>query len=71
MLNGRGDAEHDNFTSVSHRGLAVVDYCIVPQARFHLFKNVIVQPVRSLCNEHSIQQLPNARLPTILFYHVL
>ena len=63
MLNGRGDADADNLTSVSHRGLAVVDYCIVPQAEFHLFKNFTVQPVRSLCNEHNIQQHPDARLP--------
>ena len=37
MLNGRGEAELGNFTTVSHRGLSVVDYCMVAQTRFHLF----------------------------------
>ena len=28
IVNGRGNPQFDNFTSVSSRGKAVVDYCI-------------------------------------------
>ena len=37
MLNGRFATQYDGFTPVSAKGLAVVDYCVVPKVSFHKY----------------------------------
>ena len=61
ILNGRGDPKLDNYTSVSPRGRAVVDYMIVPRDQLSLFSEFQVQTVSDLANEHRLT--PSSRMP--------
>ena len=50
MLNGRFDNDQDNFTSVSTKGSAVVDYCIVTHSNFSQFSDFRVTSTNDLIN---------------------
>ena len=46
ILNGRFDKSKDGFTSVSTKGLAVVDYCICPSRSINSFANFqVIDPL--------------------------
>ena len=61
ILNGRGDPKLDNYTSVSPRGRAVVDYMIVPRDQLSLFSEFQFQTVSDLVNQHRLT--PSSRMP--------
>ena len=68
--NGRYDSSNDNFTSVSTKGLAVVDYLVVPQSSFIKFDNFKVVDTLDVCNIHEIpvdSTIPDHRLITSSF----
>ena len=73
ILNGRFDPTKDNFTSVSTKGLSVVDYCIIPNAFINLFENFHVQDVHdSISNGIPIDStIPDHRILTVEFKHAL
>ena len=50
MLNGRFDNDQDNFTSVSTKASAVVDYCIVTHSNFSQFSDFRVTSTNDLIN---------------------
>lgn len=54
VLNGRFDPVKDNYTSVSTKGLAVVDYCVVPVHAFSQFSNFTVHDTLHLVNSCKI-----------------
>ena len=49
IVNGRGEPELDNFTSVSSRGKAVVDYCITSYTGLEHVTDFRVHLVTQLC----------------------
>ena len=51
VLNGRLCPLNDNFTSISHRGKAVVDYMITPHHNFNHFSNFSVKTMSNLVRE--------------------
>ena len=53
MLNGRCDAENDNYTSISTRGKAVVDYICAPHENLDKCESFKVIPTSSLFGERS------------------
>ncbi len=57
VLNGRVTPELDNFTSVSHRGRAVVDYFICDHHNLDSFTSVEVKTVSSLINTHDLSTM--------------
>ncbi len=52
VLNGRCEVNDDNFTSISRRGKAVVDYLCVPHDVFHTCKYFKVFTVQSIAIDH-------------------
>ena len=50
MLNGRFDNDQDNFTSISKKGSAVADYCIVAHSNFSQFSTLRVTSTNYLIN---------------------
>ena len=61
ILNGRISPNFDNYTSISGRGKAVVDYLISPHASIDQFTKCAVLPIRELCDD--IKYKPSAKLP--------
>ena len=61
VLNGRFDSSLDNFTSISQKGRATVDYICVPHDVFHLCKYFKVLTVESIVNEFNLHQLIGTR----------
>ena len=53
-LNGRVDPLKDAFTSVSTKGLAVVDYCLVPLQLFSAFSKFHVVDIREFVHSKNI-----------------
>lgn len=53
MLNGRGIYQN-TYTSISTRGSAVVDYCLVPIQCYDDFKNFEVLEILELCDKLNI-----------------
>ena len=67
MLNGRFDTQHDGFTSVSAKGLAVVDYCVVPKVSFHKYCDFKVLDPLVVATNSSIKidsKIPDHRILT-------
>ena len=63
MLNGRNNKVHD-FTSISVKGNAVVDYCFVSQNEFDLFSEFSVKRVTDLINSCGvISSVASSALP--------
>jgi len=50
ILNGQFDQTKDNFTSVSTRGVAVVDYYITPNTALEQFENFQVNDILDIIN---------------------
>ena len=79
MLNGRFTDKND-FTSVSKKGLAVVDYAIVNQDYLHKCDGVTVERSHDMftltglvgvCDpEHQCCQLGSFRMREILFFNI-
>ena len=69
VLNGRLCSENDDFTSVSTRGKAVVDYICVPHECYKNFSNFRVISPESLVHRHNLQHLlgPRSKLPDHYF----
>ena len=67
MLNGRSK-DSNEFTSISTKGLAVVDYCLVPTENFALFQDFAVWKILDILDKFSIN-VPS-KLPdhSILFW---
>ncbi|XP_060587764.1 uncharacterized protein LOC132743245 [Ruditapes philippinarum] len=65
VLNGRFNINDDNYTSVSRKGRAVVDYLCVPQDNLHLFEGFKVITVQSIVDAHGLHGLlgERSRLP--------
>jgi hypothetical protein len=61
LLNGRFCPELDNYTSISHRGLAVVDYIITPHDCFHNFNSFEVMATTKLIDDMHLAHLLNSR----------
>ena len=61
VLNGRFLHTSDNFTSVSSRGRAVVDYILVPHDCFNSCENFEVISPTSIINQHNLQYLLGER----------
>ena len=55
MLNGRFGPNSNKFTSVSYRGLAVVDYCITSISNFNDITTFEVLLVQDMLDEYNIQ----------------
>ena len=63
MLNGRNNKTHD-FTSISSKGSAVVDYCFVSQDEIDMFSDFSVIRVTDLINSCGIiSSVASAALP--------
>ena len=62
VINGRINPLCDNFTSVSHRGWAVVDYFAVPYERLHLVRDFAVIPVNDYVKDNRIRQIGSNRI---------
>ncbi|CAG2205510.1 unnamed protein product [Mytilus edulis] len=60
VLNGRF-AENDNFTSISRKGKAVVDYFCVPHDSLSNYDNFKVLPIQSIVDMHKLQPLIGER----------
>ena len=60
MLNGR--VGEQTFTSISTKGKAVVDYCIVPHEQLDLYESFHVKPVTQIANEFSLPIPPLAKM---------
>ena len=68
ILNGRFDRTKDNFTSVSTRGVAVVDYYITPNTALEQFENFQVHDILDIINSKNIlidSTIPDHRLLTV------
>ena len=65
VLNGRLCVENDDFTSVSTRGKAVVDYICVPHDCYKNCSNFQVTTPETLVHRHKLQHLlgPRSKLP--------
>lgn len=61
ILNGRFEHEMDNFTSISTKGKAVVDYICTPHDTFKRCQSLRVITVQSLIQQHSLHQLVGDR----------
>ena len=64
-LNGRFDPLKDGFTSVSTKGLAVVDYCLVPLQHFSAFSKFNVVDIHDFVHSKDIavdSKIPDHRL---------
>ena len=61
VLNGRFDNDDDNFTSVSPRGRAVVDYICVPHENFEQCVSFKVMTSRSIVNDGNLTHLLRER----------
>ena len=55
MLNGRNFI-HNDFTSVSSKGSAVVDYCVVSHESLHTFKQFTVIRATELVNRAIVER---------------
>ena len=53
MLNGRSK-DSNEFTSISTKGLAVVDYCLDPTENFALFQDFAVWKILDILDKFSI-----------------
>ncbi len=62
VVNGQIDPLQDNFTSVSHRGRAVVDYFAVPNEQLHFVKEFAVIPVNDYVERNQIQHIGSSRI---------
>ena len=62
VLNGRLCPLDDSFTSISHRGKAVVDYMITSHNYLQYFSNFMVKPVNVLVEELEITEGGYTRL---------
>ncbi|CAC5360994.1 unnamed protein product [Mytilus coruscus] len=60
VLNGRF-AEYDNFTSISRKGKAVVDYFCVPHDSLSNYDNFKVLPIQNIVDIHKLQPLIGER----------
>ncbi len=56
ILNGRVDPLMDNFTSISHRGKAVVDYILVPQCQLPYITSFSVNTMSDLTDKYDLPQ---------------
>lgn len=56
IVNGRVNSHGDGFTSVSIRGRAVVDYCLVPWNSLGMIKNFLVDYVSDLCEKLNFEE---------------
>ncbi len=56
IVNGRVNSSRDGFTSVSVRGRAVVDYCLVPWNQLGLVKDLSVFYVCDLCENFGLDE---------------
>ena len=45
ILNGRGNSENNSFTYIGPNGSSVVDYCLIPIDKQHLFEDFKVLPI--------------------------
>jgi exonuclease III len=61
ILNGRITPELDNYTSVSSRGKAVVDYMITSHSTLNQFTRCEVHLIKELCNKMGYK--PESKLP--------
>ena len=61
MVNGRGSSDLDNFTSVSTKGRAVVDYCITTWNDLNRLVDFRVFLVSQLCE--MVEYQGNVKLP--------
>ena len=61
VLNGRFDSTQDNFTSISQKGRATVDYICVPHDVFQLCKYFKVLTVQSIVDDFKLHQLIGTR----------
>ena len=64
-LNGRFDPLKDGFTSVSTKGLVVVDYCLVPLQHFSAFSEFHVVDIHEFVHSKNIavdSKIPDHRL---------
>ena len=68
LFNGCFDPTKDNFTSVSSKGVSVVDYCITPPTAMGLFNNYQVQDIHDIIVSNDIpidSAIPDHRLLTV------
>lgn len=61
VLNGRISPEYDNFTSISTKGKAVVDYIFTPQSNIELFNSFEIHTVKELSHKYNIK--PDCAMP--------
>ena len=62
VLNGRGNPAQDDFTSISNKGRAVVDYIIVPHRQLNKFARFAVHPMYKLMSVCKIQPEPRLKV---------
>ena len=62
LLNGRFDNDQDKFTSISTKGSAVVDFCIVTHSNFSQFSDFRVT------NTNDNKFYPGIMLPDLFRY---
>ena len=68
ILNGRFDRSKDNYTSVSSKGLAVVDYILTSYSTLSSFKNFQVHDILEIINSNGVpidSAIPDHRLLTV------
>ena len=70
ILNGRF-GEGDAFTSVSTKGLSVVDYCIVPIEYFSKFVNFKVHSMLDILQNHNLHSIGNLPDHSLLVWNFL
>ena len=70
ILNGRF-REGDAFTSVSNKGLSVVDYCLVPIEYFSKFENFKVHSMLDIVQDHNLHSIGNLPDHSLLVWNFL
>ena len=70
ILNGRF-GEGDAFTSVSNKGLSVVDYCLVPIEYFSKFANFKVHSMLDIVQDHDLHSIGNLPDHSLLVWNFL
>ena len=70
MLNGRFRLESNKYTSVSHRGSAVVDYCVTSTSNIMLVRSFKITLVHDFLDKYHIPVDGNVPDHSILFWEI-
>ena len=68
MLNGRFGPSSNKFTSVSYRGSATVDYCVVPTSNFNLITAFKIELIHDVIDKYNIEVDGNIPDHSVLFW---